>query len=196
MSEREIEAIIEKKLDERKPHVCPTCRFWFKLRIPDGMPYPAAGQCMYPGTLQVKGQQCLCWEGWPKKEATPAPNPDDEWEKFRSAERNTFGIDIGAGSHKLLPVGFDVRPVTDVQGDAKKIPFGDKHFVIAVLRCVLEHVDDWQAVLKEAERVAEEVYVFHTNKETWDGKTPWFPLPPRYRPIRQHQYSTLYKLAT
>jgi hypothetical protein len=217
MSTPNIEKIIEQKLAEHQPHKCQTCGWWeLPTDIPLDLPYPVAGHCTNPDPITIKLSTCQSWKPKPhlteqivpmsnlsKPAVTMDPLPlvydlkmktHDDWEWHRRPERVTFGLDIGSGANKLLPVGLDIRPVTDIQADATQIPFPDKYFVIAVLRAVLEHVKDWQKVLKEAERIALDVYVFHSNPDTWDGEYGvWFPLPDNYKPIRKYQYTTLYK---
>ena len=41
-----------------------------------------------------------------------------------------------------------------IYSDARKLPFSDLEFDVAILSCVLEQIEDWENVLKEAKRVA------------------------------------------
>lgn len=94
-------------------------------------------------------------------------HPDDVYEEGRIDERICFGLDIGSGANKLLPLGCDVRRVTDVQCSMTHLPFRERSFVVALFRHSLEHTKHWVQALNEAKRVALELYVILPHKEKW-----------------------------
>lgn len=124
----------------------------------------------------------------------PTQNRDDIWEVSRIDERLFFAVDIGAGAHKTCALGCDVRKVSDVNCDARYLPFKSGSFTIAVLRHTLEHIREWQQALAEAERVADFVFIFHPHLKTWHldrSHIPFFVLPSRYVYLRTFRMSDL-----
>jgi len=122
------------------------------------------------------------------------PDPD-AWEINRIDERLCFALDIGSGKNKICGLGCDIRKVTDVQCDARLLPFRDKSFVIAVFRHSLEHIKNWKQPLKEAQRVAEEVFVILPKKNIWKSDpehVSFFSLG--IKPIKTFAYGECYKI--
>jgi len=112
----------------------------------------------------------------------------------RPDERLWFSIDIGAGGNKICGLGCDIRKVTDIQCDARHLPFPDKAFILGVLRHCLEHISDWPLALEEAKRVAHVLIVFHPKSETWHldpEHIPCFTLPEGTY-LRSFAYSDCY----
>jgi len=92
------------------------------------------------------------------------------------ARRFMYGrvIDIGCGDALYIwggrppdyvtCVDLDMYPHTHVQAAAEALPFRDNSFDTALLLEVLEHVDDVEAVLREALRVARRVIISYPNE--------------------------------
>ena len=60
------------------------------------------------------------------------------------------------------------RIITFVKADAHHLPFRDKTFPCIVLGDILEHVHDPVQLLREAERVARNIYLTVPNEYEWD----------------------------
>jgi len=83
-------------------------------------------------------------------------------------------IDIGCGDAVMLwgghppdyvtCVDLDIYPHTHVQAAAEALPFRDNAFDTALLLDVLEHVDDVEAALKEALRVARRAIISYPDE--------------------------------
>jgi len=94
------------------------------------------------------------------------------------AHRFMYGrvLDVGCGDAIYLwggrppdfvtCVDLDVYPHTHVQAAAEALPFRDDSFDTALLLEILEHVDDVDAVLSEALRVAKRVIISYPNEST------------------------------
>ena len=73
-------------------------------------------------------------------------------------------INIGAKCDKWGDVRCDIQPCGGaVYCDAHQLDFPDKTFSVAMLSHVLEHVADPEQVLREANRIADEVIVIVPN---------------------------------
>ncbi len=72
--------------------------------------------------------------------------------------------------------------------DAENLPFSDKQFNCAILGDILEHVKDPVQVLKEAKRVANNVYITVPNEWEWDKSLKPFENPGH---VRFYKYETL-----
>ena len=83
-------------------------------------------------------------------------------------------VDIGCGDAVIVwgghppdyvtCVDLDVYPHTHVQAFAEALPFKDNTFDTALLFEILEHIDDVEAALKEALRVARRVIISYPNE--------------------------------
>ncbi len=92
------------------------------------------------------------------------------------AHRFMYGrvLDIGCGDAIYLwggrppdfvtCVDLDIYPHTHVQAAAEALPFRDNTFDTALMLEVLEHVDDVEAALKEALRVAKRVIISYPDE--------------------------------
>ena len=110
-----------------------------------------------------------------RNKVSPVPPDVDLSESQRVDERLGFGLDIGSGKNKICGLGCDIRKVSDVQCDARFLPFKGDAFVFAVLRHSLEHVPEYQRALDEAKRVARSVYVFLPKKDFWKADPSHVP---------------------
>ena len=95
-------------------------------------------------------------------------------------------LDIGSGNglvaHTLREAGYEVTPldvadlsyeenVKPVVYDGRKMPFEDATFDVALLLTVLHHIDEPDAVLREACRVAQRVIIIEDIYENkWQKK--------------------------
>ena len=83
-------------------------------------------------------------------------------------------VDIGCGDAVIVwgghppdfvtCVDLDVYPHTHVQAAAEALPFKDNTFDTALMLEILEHIDDVEAALKEALRVARRVIISYPNE--------------------------------
>jgi len=86
-------------------------------------------------------------------------------------------LDVGCGDAVIVwgghppdyatCVDLDIYPHTHVQAAAEALPFKDNTFDTALMLEILEHVDDVEAALKEAPRVARRVIISYPN-ESYD----------------------------
>jgi len=86
-------------------------------------------------------------------------------------------LDVGCGDAVIVwgghppdyatCVDLDIYPHTHVQAAAEALPFKDNTFDTALMLEILEHVDDVEAALKEALRVARRVIISYPN-ESYD----------------------------
>ncbi|MBI2625992.1 MAG: class I SAM-dependent methyltransferase [Candidatus Nealsonbacteria bacterium] len=94
-------------------------------------------------------------------------------------------IDIGCGSgtaaklfkdfFKAEVMGVDVKdnriyPVPFKLIDGRNLPFNDSYFDIALIICVLHHIEDFQVLLGEAKRVAKTIIIYEDIPEGFFSK--------------------------
>jgi len=91
------------------------------------------------------------------------------------AKRAKSIVEIGSAENAMFPGWPNVTHVdidkydypNFAQADAHDLPFEDKQFELAVLCEILEHVQDPVQVLKEAQRVAERIWITVPLPEEW-----------------------------
>jgi 2-polyprenyl-6-hydroxyphenyl methylase/3-demethylubiquinone-9 3-methyltransferase len=88
------------------------------------------------------------------------------------AAYDVFGIDISSSSLEVARKSDLSKTVKYSLGDATHLSFEDEFFDGVCCMDVLEHVDDFRAVISESARVLRPggVFLFHTFNKTWAAK--------------------------
>jgi len=126
--------------------------------------------------------------------------PDGHFERCRwlieNASRHSLILDVGCADgfmfrdKDLDVVEVDIiyrfprqyrRKIKFVKADAHHLPFKDKSFPGVVLGDVLEHVHHPIQVLREAKRVASNIYMTVPNEYEWDEAKRPFQFAPHVR---------------
>jgi len=104
---------------------------------------------------------CYVWEYWVKETIAKKA-------KESAKKKGKPVLDYGCGYFPRGDVNCDIIPrdapnFVLVSPDTEKLPFEDKEFGAALCFHVLEHLDNPDHLLKELNRVADEVYVITPN---------------------------------
>ena len=107
------------------------------------------------------------------------------FEKARELSNGKGIVNIGAGPHRTyqaqiiaessgVMANIDIAPngmphFIQLDIEVERLPFSDKHFGVAFLSHILEHLDNWQYALEEAIRVADYAVVVLPHPAYFSG---------------------------
>ena len=81
----------------------------------------------------------------------------------RGSPRKITGIDASQEAIRIASINKQGRPIQFVVGDARRLPFPDNSFDLALIQSILHHSDSPLDIVREAFRVAPEIVIHEPN---------------------------------
>lgn len=81
----------------------------------------------------------------------------------RGSPRKITGIDASQEAVRVASINRQSRPIQFVAGDARRLPFPDNSFDLALIQSILHHSDSPLDIVREAFRVAPEILIHEPN---------------------------------
>ena len=81
----------------------------------------------------------------------------------RGSPQKITGIDASQEAVRVASINRQSRPIQFVVGDARRLPFPDNSFDLALIQSILHHSDSPLDIVREAFRVAPEILIHEPN---------------------------------